>query len=209
MLRLLLVLTLSLAASVQAAQAIDPAVFMALERAQTAQSKGDYAAARKALDGASAKPGSNEEALLWRSRGYLAWAEGNNRQALEWLDKAVASGKLDEQLLAGERLNLARLNLVEGRYAKVVSLLGSANHDEAVYPDHPEKLDIQRPNVKPLSFGGGIHFCLGAQLARIEAEIAISTLLRRIPDLRLDDAENPEWRPTFVLRGLKRLPASW
>ena len=91
----------------------------------------------------------------------------------------------------------------------VLCLLGSANHDPAVYPDHPERLDIQRPNVKPLSFGGGIHFCLGAQLARIEAEIAISTLLRRIPDLRLDDADNPEWRPTFVLRGLKQLPASW
>ncbi|KJC61183.1 cytochrome P450 [Bradyrhizobium sp. LTSPM299] len=91
----------------------------------------------------------------------------------------------------------------------VLCLLGSANHDPAVYPDHPEKLDIERPNVKPLSFGGGIHFCLGAQLARIEAEIAISTLLRRLPDLRLDDAENPEWRPTFVLRGLKSLPASW
>lgn len=91
----------------------------------------------------------------------------------------------------------------------VLCLLGSANHDTAVYPDHPEKLDITRPNVKPLSFGGGIHFCLGAQLARIEAEIAISTLLRRIPDLRLDNAENPEWRPTFVLRGLKCLPASW
>ncbi|KJC52927.1 cytochrome P450 [Bradyrhizobium sp. LTSP885] len=91
----------------------------------------------------------------------------------------------------------------------VLCLLGSANHDPAVYPDHPEKLDIERPNVRPLSFGGGIHFCLGAQLARIEAEIAISTLLRRLPDLRLDDAENPEWRPTFVLRGLKSLPASW
>jgi cytochrome P450 len=91
----------------------------------------------------------------------------------------------------------------------VLCLLGSANHDPAVYPDRPERLDITRPNVKPLSFGGGIHFCLGAQLARIEAEIAISTLLRRLPDLRLDDAENPEWRPTFVLRGLKRLPASW
>ena len=76
----------------------------------------------------------------------------------------------------------------------VLCLLGSANHDSAVYPDHPERLDITRPNVKPLSFGGGIHFCLGAQLARIEAEIAISTLLRRLPDLRLDDAENPEWR---------------
>jgi cytochrome P450 len=91
----------------------------------------------------------------------------------------------------------------------VLCLLGSANHDPAVYPDHPERLDITRPNVRPLSFGGGIHFCLGAQLARIEAEIAISTLLRRLPDLRLDDTENPEWRPTFVLRGLKRLPASW
>jgi cytochrome P450 len=91
----------------------------------------------------------------------------------------------------------------------VLCLLGSANRDPAVYPDAPDRLDIKRPNVKPLSFGGGIHFCLGAQLARIEAEIAISTLLRRLPDLRLDDAENPEWRPTFVLRGLKRLPASW
>jgi cytochrome P450 len=91
----------------------------------------------------------------------------------------------------------------------VLCLLGSANRDPAVYPDRPESLDITRPNVRPLSFGGGIHFCLGAQLARIEAEIAIATLLRRLPDLRLDDAENPEWRPTFVLRGLKRLPASW
>jgi cytochrome P450 len=91
----------------------------------------------------------------------------------------------------------------------VLCLLGSANRDPAVYPDGAERLDITRANVRPLSFGGGIHFCLGAQLARIEAEIAISTLLRRLPDLRLDDADNPEWRPTFVLRGLKRLPASW
>ena len=91
----------------------------------------------------------------------------------------------------------------------VLCLLGSANRDPAVYPDRPERLDITRPNVRPLSFGGGIHHCLGAQLARIEAEVAIATLLRRLPELELDDAENPEWRPTFVLRGLKRLPASW
>jgi cytochrome P450 len=91
----------------------------------------------------------------------------------------------------------------------VLCLLGSANRDPAVYPDRPDSLDITRPNLRPLSFGGGIHHCLGAQLARIEAEIAISTLLRRLPDLRLDDAVNPEWRPTFVLRGLKCLPASW
>jgi cytochrome P450 len=91
----------------------------------------------------------------------------------------------------------------------VLCLLGSANHDPAVYPDHPERLDVARANVRPLSFGGGIHFCLGAQLARIEAEVAITTLLRRLPELRLDDATNPEWRPTFVLRGLKSLPARW
>ena len=46
-------------------------------------------------------------------------------------------------------------------------------------------------------------------IRRSRVEIAISTLLRRLPELRLDDAVNPEWRPTFVLRGLKRLPASW
>jgi cytochrome P450 len=91
----------------------------------------------------------------------------------------------------------------------VLCLLGSANRDPAVYPDRPDRLDITRPNVRPLSFGGGIHHCLGAQLARIEAEVAIATLLRRLPGLRLDDAENPEWRPTFVLRGLKSLPARW
>ena len=91
----------------------------------------------------------------------------------------------------------------------LLCLLGAANRDPAVYPDRPDSLDIERPNVRPLSFGGGIHHCLGAQLARIEAEIAISTLLKRLPGLRLDDAVNPEWRPTFVLRGLKRLPASW
>jgi cytochrome P450 len=91
----------------------------------------------------------------------------------------------------------------------VLCLLGSANRDPAVYPDGPDRLDVTRPNVRPLSFGGGIHHCLGAQLARIEAEIAIGTLLRRLPDLRIDDVETPEWRPTFVLRGLKRLPASW
>jgi len=131
--RLLILLTFFLSLAAHAAQSIDPAIFMALERAQTAQAKGDYAAARKALNGAEAKAGSTEQALLWRSRGYLAWAEGNNRQALEWLDKAVASGKLDEQLLAGERLNLARLNLVEGRFAKVVSLLAKADQaDEDV-----------------------------------------------------------------------------
>jgi cytochrome P450 len=90
----------------------------------------------------------------------------------------------------------------------VVCLLGSANRDPAVYQD-PERLDITRSNVRPLSFGGGIHYCLGAQLARIEGEIAIGTLLRRLPELRLDNIDTPAWRPTFLLRGVEKLPASW
>jgi len=90
----------------------------------------------------------------------------------------------------------------------VVCLLGSANRDPAVYAD-PDRLDISRPDVRPLSFGGGIHYCVGAQLARIEGEIAIATLLRRLPGLRLDEIDRPDWRQTFVLRGLNRLPARW
>ena len=90
----------------------------------------------------------------------------------------------------------------------VICLLGSANRDPEVCSD-PDRLDITRRDVRPLSFGGGIHYCVGAQLARIEAEIAIATLLRRLPNLQLDDVEHPNWRQTFVLRGLNKLPASW
>jgi cytochrome P450 len=90
----------------------------------------------------------------------------------------------------------------------VVCLLGSANRDPEIYPD-ADRLDITRRDIHPLSFGGGIHYCLGAQLARIEAEIAISTLLRRLPKLLVKDIERPDWRQTFVLRGLNKLPASW
>jgi cytochrome P450 len=90
----------------------------------------------------------------------------------------------------------------------VFCLLGAANRDPAVFAD-PDRLDITREGVRPLSFGGGVHYCLGAQLARIEAEIAIRTLLRRLPNLTLDHPEAPEWHQTFVLRGLSTLPASW
>src|SRR5262249_50593782 len=90
----------------------------------------------------------------------------------------------------------------------VLCLLGAANRDPSIYPD-PDRLDITRPNIRPLSFGGGIHYCLCAQLASIEAEVAIAALLRRLPGLTLEDPEHPDWRPTFVLRGLNQLPASW
>lgn len=105
-----------------------------------------------------------------------------------------------------EDVELGGVHIARGE--SVLCLLGAANRDPAIYVD-PDRLDVTRPNIRPMSFGGGIHFCLGAQLARIEAEVAISTLLRRLPGLRIDNVEHPDWRQTFVLRGLNRLPASW
>jgi cytochrome P450 len=102
--------------------------------------------------------------------------------------------------------DIGGIPMAKGR--SVLCLLGAANRDPAVYPE-PDRLDITRSDIRPLSFGGGIHYCLGAQLARIEGEIAIATLLRRLPTLRLDDPSRPDWRQTFVLRGLNKLPAGW
>src|ERR1700730_1748758 len=83
---------------------------------------------------------------------------------------------------------------------------GAANRDPARFPD-PDRLDVGRPDVKMLSFGGGIHFCLGAMLARTEAQIAIGTLLARVPHLELA-TDHLEWRPHITLRGLSRLPVN-
>src|SRR5271170_4601162 len=147
---------------------------------------------------------------LYRNPDQLALLKANPAlitNAIEEFLRYDSSVQLTGRVTLEDIEDLGGKKIPKGE--SVLCLLGSANRDPAVYPDRPEQLDITRPNVRPLSFGGGIHFCLGAQLARIEAEIAIATLLRRLPDLRLDDADNPEWRSTFVLRGLKRLPARW
>jgi cytochrome P450 len=82
--------------------------------------------------------------------------------------------------------------------------LASANRDPAAYPD-PERFDIHRPTGRHVSFGMGIHFCLGAPLARMEGEIAFATLARELPELSLV-SESPRWRPGVVFHGLHDLP---
>lgn len=147
---------------------------------------------------------------LHRNPDQLALLKANPQlitNAVEEFLRYDSSVQLTGRVALEDIDDLGGKNIPKGE--SVLCLLGSANRDPAVYPDRPDRLDITRPKIRPLSFGGGIHLCLGAQLARIEAEVAISTLLRRLPDLRLGNAENPEWRPTFVLRGLKNLPASW
>ena len=85
----------------------------------------------------------------------------------------------------------------------VITALGAANRDPAQFPD-PDVLDVTRKDPRHISFGFGIHFCLGAPLARVEGQLALGTLLRRMPKLALAES-NPEWRESSVLRGLKRL----
>ncbi|HEY0753587.1 MAG TPA: cytochrome P450 [Ktedonobacteraceae bacterium] len=85
--------------------------------------------------------------------------------------------------------------------------VGSANRDAEKYPD-PERLDIDRHPARTLGFGYGIHYCLGAALARIESQVAFETILRRLPDLRLVDGP-PLFRPNYFLRGLLALPVEF
>jgi pimeloyl-[acyl-carrier protein] synthase len=86
----------------------------------------------------------------------------------------------------------------------VTMLIGACNRDPRVFA-HPERMDIQREKFKHFSFGAGIHFCLGSELARNEARIAVATLLRKYPDMRLQE-DQMSYRSPFALRGLDRLP---
>lgn len=90
----------------------------------------------------------------------------------------------------------------------IVCLLGAGNRDPEVHDD-PHRLDITRKSIRHLSFGGGPHFCIGAQLARIEAEVAFTTISKRLPALAIDNLDAPDWRMNFVIRGLNTLPARW
>jgi cytochrome P450 len=104
-----------------------------------------------------------------------------------------------------EDLELGGRTLRRGDF--VLQVLGAANRDPARFPD-PHRFDIARQPNRHLAFGHGIHFCLGAPLARIEAPIALGTLLRRFPDLRLA-ADHAEWQPHGLLRAQKRLPVAF
>lgn len=93
-----------------------------------------------------------------------------------------------------------------GRGAGILCYLGGANRDPAVFED-PATFDVTRPNAdQHVAFSAGVHFCLGASLARLEAAVALRSLYERFPDLRISGA--PERRGTRVLRGYERLPVT-
>ena len=91
----------------------------------------------------------------------------------------------------------------------VIAVVGSANRDASQFAD-PDSLDVRREGGKHVGFGRGPHFCLGAALARLETEIALATLLERLPNLRLAIAEDDlYWRPIPIFRSLASLPVAW
>ena len=111
----------------------------------------------------------------------------------------IASQRFAREDLAIDSVTIRRADLA-------VAVLGSANHDESQFRD-PETLDLTREPNKHVAFGQGAHFCLGAPLARLEGQIALTTLFRRFPNLRL--AQKPEslrWRKSLIVRGLEALP---
>ena len=141
-------------------------------------------------------------------------------QIARWLAEPELAGPAVEELLRYEppvqfthRVAFAERELGGRTFARgegVVILTAAANRDPLVYTD-PERLDISRfagrnPAKRHLSFGEGLHFCLGAHLGRLETQIALDTLLHRAPGLSLTEDE-PAWRDTVVIHGLDTLPA--
>lgn len=105
-----------------------------------------------------------------------------------------------DSMLAGQRLARGEL---------IIAIVGSANRDNDQFPA-ADLFDITRNPQRHLAFGHGVHFCVGAPLARLEGEIAINTLLRRLPGLRLVDAPTRlAWRTQPLFHGLAALPVAW
>ncbi len=134
-------------------------------------------------------------------------------------DPALIPAAVDEGLRYEPAVHIAARGALEdlqldgigiGRGDTLYINLGSANRDPEVY-EQPDRYRLARAESTPkhLAFGGGIHYCLGARLARIEMEVGLDVLFRRLPDLRLIEPDQQRWKPTLTIRGLESLPARW
>lgn len=142
-------------------------------------------------------------AQLARLKADLNLVPAAVEELLRFSGPATTSGPR----LATEDIELAGQLIKRGDI--LFAFLLSANHDEAQFPD-PEELDIARQLHRHLAFGQGIHICLGAPLARLEGDIALTTLLTRMPNLRLNaPRESITWRASGNLRGLTALPVAF
>lgn len=119
-------------------------------------------------------------------------------ELLRWVSPAQRSGPryvYDEVTIGGKVFH-------RGEY--IQPMIAAANHDPEQFTD-PGRIDLRRDPNRHLAFGGGIHFCLGSPLARLEAEVVFTRLAARAPQLRLVDGRRPVFRPNFLVRGLTDL----
>lgn len=148
--------------------------------------------------------------------GMQALLQHPDQLALLQREPHLIRGALDEMLrydspmqvisrIASEDFELYGEQVKRGQ---IVALLVGAAHWDTEQFTQPERFDITRSEAKPLSFGHGAHICLGMPLAYMEAEIALRTLLQRLPRLRLVNT-TPDWSDNFQLRGLRSLPLSF
>jgi cytochrome P450 PksS len=129
---------------------------------------------------------------------------GLMKPAVEELLRYASPVEMATERYAREDVSLAGVTIPRGEI--VFAVIASANRDERQFPD-PDRLDITREPNRHLSFGLGAHFCLGATLARLEGQIALGTLLRRVLNLRLAvEPDRLRWRTGLILRGLESLP---
>jgi cytochrome P450 len=129
------------------------------------------------------------------------------KPAVEELLRYDGPVETSTERFASEDVTIGETVIPQGEMVLVV--IAAADRDPERFPD-PDALDITRSDNKHLAFGKGIHHCLGAPLARMEGQIAIATLLRRMPGLRLKGSpETLSWRPGMVLRGLRGLPVAF
>ncbi|GAA2634527.1 cytochrome P450 [Dactylosporangium fulvum] len=196
----------------------------ALARARKADPQDDLVSALAAVDGLSEDELIGTCVLLLNA-GHEAtvnvtgngwWALLRNPDQLELLraNRDLLPGAIEELMRYDTPLQMFERWVLEDievhgvpipRGSEVALLFGSANHDPAVFGD-PERLDLRRKENPHISFGAGIHYCLGAPLARIELAASFGAMLDKAPGLRL--AQEPEWKPGYVIRGLERLEVS-
>jgi cytochrome P450 len=149
---------------------------------------------------------SNGMLALLRNPDQLEWLRDHPssiRSAVEELLRYDSPVQLTGRIPL-EDVEIAGSSIEKGQ--EVVAIMGAANRDPAQFRD-PDRLDLGRTDNRHLSFGAGIHFCLGAPLARVEGQIAIATLVRRARKIELASADL-QWRETVTLRGLKTLPVA-
>jgi cytochrome P450 len=129
------------------------------------------------------------------------------KSAVEELLRFTSPVETADERFTREDVMIAGVTIPQG--SLVYGVIASANRDPQQF-DNPDTLDITRANNKHLAFSQGIHYCLGAPLARMEAQIAFNTLLHRLPDLTLAaPVASLRWRPAIMLRGLEALPVTF